>query len=93
MGKEGKIYWLKSEEGGLKVPPIQEICYAVTFLPQINPSWWSIKVFLLEPNEYISDCEVSFLFEHSPHDILKSIDFLDVYDDPKKVATIYLHEA
>lgn len=89
MYKEGKIHWLKIEEGGLKAPPTQDVCYAVTCLPQINPSWWSIKIFLLEPNEYISDCEVSFLFEHAPHDILELIDYLDVYDGPRKVATIY----
>lgn len=51
MEKEGKIYWLKQEEGGLSVLPKQEICYAVTVLPQVAPSNWSIKNFILEPGE------------------------------------------
>lgn len=87
MEKEGKIYWLKQEEGGLSVLPKQEICYAVTVLPQMAPSNWSIKIFILEPGKYVSDCLVSFLFDHAPHEILNTIESLDVYSC-KKVATI-----
>lgn len=38
MEKEGVIYWLKPEEGGLKNLPTYELCYAVTVLPQVEPS-------------------------------------------------------
>ena len=89
MEKEGKIYWLKQEEGGLSVLPKQEICYDVTVLPQVAPSNWSIKNFILEPGKYVSDCLVSFLFDHAPHEILNTIDSLDVYGG-RKVATIKL---
>lgn len=90
MEKEGKIYWLKQEEGGLSVLPTQEICYAVTVLPQIDTPSWSVKIFILEPDKYVSDCLVSFLFDHAPHEILNTIESLDVYGGNKKVATIKL---
>lgn len=87
MEKEGKIYWLKHEEGGLAVLPETEICYAVTVLPQMEPSNWSIKIFILAPGKYESDCLVSFLFDHAPHEILNTIKSLDVYSN-KRIATI-----
>ena len=38
MEKEGVIYWLKPEEGGLKNLPTYELCYAVTVLRK-----WSLQ--------------------------------------------------
>lgn len=92
MEREGKIYWLKQDEGGLSRLPTAEPLYAVTFLPQATPSWWSIKIFMLEPGKYESDCLVSFLFDHAPYKILNSINSIDVYDGKHKVGTIYFPE-
>lgn len=90
MEKEGVIYWLKPEEGGLKNLPTYELCYAVTVLPQVEPSAWSIKMFILEPDKYVSDCLVAFLVDHAPHEVLNTIESVDVYAGNKKVATIIL---
>ena len=79
MEKEGVIYWLKPEEGGLKNLPTYELCYAVTVLPQVEPSAWSIKMFILEPDKYVSDCLVAFLVDHAPHEVLNTIESVDVY--------------
>ena len=90
MEKDGVIYWLKPEEGGLRSLPTDELCYAVTVLPQMKPSAWSIKMFILEPGKYVSDCLVSFLVDHAPHYVLNTIETVDVYAGSKKVATIKL---
>ncbi len=88
MGKEGKIYWLKKEEGGLSQLPTNEIFYATTILPQVNPSAWSIKISRFEPGKNESECFVSFLFDHAPHEILNTIDSLNVYGGSKIIAII-----
>ena len=61
-----------------------ELCYAVTVLPQVEPSAWSIKMFILEPDKYVSDCLVAFLVDHAPHEVLNTIESVDVYAGNKK---------
>lgn len=90
MEKEGTVYWLKPEEGGRTTLPTQELYYAVTVLPQVEPSSWSIKIFILEPGKYESDCLISFLFNHAPYEVLNTLKSVDVYEGSKRVATIIL---
>ena len=92
MKREGKIYWLRQDEGGLPHLPTADPLYAVTFLPQATPSWWSIKMFILEPGKYVSDCLVSFLFDHAPYNILNSTNSIDVYAGKNKIGTIYFSQ-
>ena len=47
-------------------------------------------MFILEPDKYVSDCLVSFLVDHAPHEVLNTIESVDVYAGNKKVATIIL---
>lgn len=88
MSRKGKIYWLSAEEGGRKNYPTTETYYATTYIAQLS-SYWSITIHLLQPNECINDCEVSFLVDEAPYEILNSIENLDIYEGAKKVATIY----
>ena len=88
MSRKGKIYWLSTEEDGRKNYPTMETYYATTYIAQLS-SYWSITIHLLQPNECISDCKVSFLVDKAPYEILNTIENLDIYEGPKKVATIY----
>ena len=91
MKRQGKIHWLKMEERGRKSPPEVETYYATTYISQLL-QYWSIKVYLLQPGEYISDCEVAFLVDKAPNNILNSVEELDVYEGAQKVATICFME-
>ena len=50
----------------------------------------ALKCFILEPDKYVSDCLVAFLVDHAPHEVLNTIESVDVYAGNKKVATIIL---
>lgn len=91
MNRTGKIYWLNTKEVETGQSPTGNVYYAMTNLPGKPNYWWAIVLFLSDPARYMDECEVRFLVDWAPHEVLPTLDHLDVYRWTKKVATIHFH--
>lgn len=89
MKRTGKIYWISTKEVEISQSPTGNVYYAMTTLPDQPNFWWAILLFLSDPAKYMDECEVCFLVDWAPHDVLNTLDHLDVYQCSKKVATIH----
>ena len=90
--KKAVIYWFAKEEGGRIKPPTGNEYYPTIELE--DGSTWSLAIKFERPNsmqnEMIDQCEVCFLFEHAPHDLLSSSSEFILCEGPHKVAAMVI---
>lgn len=91
MKRKGKIYWISTKEVEINLSPTGNVYYAMTTLPDKPNYWWAILLFLSDPARYMDECEVCFLAGWAPHEVLDTLEHLDVYQWGRKVATIHFH--
>ncbi|MDF7375267.1 hypothetical protein [Proteus mirabilis] len=92
-----KIKWVQKKDGGRTRPPGVGRYYAVSRFPE-DITWqnnaWSV-VFDIhstksENNEFISEASVDFLMDNTPKERMEQHRTFDIYEGPKKVATVFL---
>ena len=93
MLKKAIIYWFSEEEGGKKILP-----QGTEYYPHIeleDGGICSMAIRLLDTvettkNERITNCEVTFLFDHAPQHLLRSSAEIILCEGRQKVAAMVI---
>ncbi|AMG66112.1 MULTISPECIES: hypothetical protein [Providencia] len=92
-----KIKWVQKKDGGRSMPPSVGRYYAVSRFPEDinwqNNAWsviFDIHSTKLENDEFISEGGVDFLMDNAPKERMEKHSTFDIYEGPKKVATVFL---
>jgi hypothetical protein len=90
-----ELRWFRAEDGGRKTPPSAGRYFAVARFAE-DVIWqnnaWSVVFDLNEPvlkdGDFISRGRVNFLVDAAPKERLLTCSSFDIYEGPKKVATV-----
>ncbi|MBR6770549.1 MAG: hypothetical protein IKM28_04815 [Lachnospiraceae bacterium] len=91
--KKARIYWFSEEEGGRKELPKKGQYYYPT-IELADESTWSLVIKVDKLNqvkgERVTNGKVHFLFDHAPHNILRSSAEFILCEGPHKVAAMVI---
>jgi len=93
MIKKAVIYWFSEADGGRKAPPMGTEYYPTTEILEDGSIWsLAIKFDRTTPtqNQMIIDCEICFLFDHAPQDLLSSNAEFFICEGSHKVGKIVI---
>lgn len=91
--KKAIIYWLPEAEGGRKYPPIGDEYYPNTEILE-DGSIWSLAIKFdrtnKTQNKMIDNCEVRFLFDDAPQNLLSSNAEIFICEGPHRVGRMII---